>query len=95
MFTPWLVYANYPRKQKINYFYVIKKMFMVAMLLLTIYLIYSEWIQPWIHKSISIQPVELILRLMLPTTVFIILGFYLVFETMCNFFSEITKLDHR
>jgi len=32
---------------------------------------------------------------MLPTTAFIILAFFLVFENMCNFFAEITRLDSR
>lgn len=38
---------------------------------------------------------ELVLRLMLPSTAFIVLCFYLVFENMCNFFAEVTRLDAR
>lgn len=51
MFTPWLVYAEYPRRKSINYFYVAKKMGMAAVLLITLYLIHSEFIQPWIHRA--------------------------------------------
>jgi hypothetical protein len=39
--------------------------------------------------------VEVLLRLMLPCTVFLVLVFMLVFENMCNFFAELSMLDHR
>ncbi len=32
---------------------------------------------------------------MIPSTAFIVLCFYLVFENMCNFFAEVTRLDFR
>ena len=54
-------------------------MIITASVLLTMYLVHSEYIQPWIQKGSSITLVELLLRLMLPCTAFIVLGFYLVF----------------
>ncbi len=39
MFTPWLVYAEYPRKQTIDFFYALKKIGISAVLLLVIYII--------------------------------------------------------
>jgi hypothetical protein len=95
MFTPWLVYSEYPRRKTINWFYIVKKVLISAMLLIALYLINSEYIQPWIHMAGSITALELILRLMLPTTISLILIFYLVFDNMCNFFAELTRLDHR
>ena len=95
MLTPWLVYAEYPRRATINYFYVAKKMFGSAAVLLTMYLVHSEHIQPWIMKGNEVTLLELILRLILPSTSFIIMGFYLVFENMCNFFAELSRLDYR
>lgn len=32
---------------------------------------------------------------MLPCTLFLMVTFYLVFESMCNFFAELSKLDYR
>jgi hypothetical protein len=51
MLTPWLVYAQYPRRNSINYVYLIKKAFSVGALLLVNYLIHSEFIQPVIMKA--------------------------------------------
>jgi len=41
MITPWLVYANYPRRSTINYFYAIKKFSFAMLLLITLYMIHS------------------------------------------------------
>jgi len=57
MITPWLVYANYPRRDKINWYYVFKKMVITAGLFLIIYLVHGEFIQPWI---LSVNEVSLV-----------------------------------
>ena len=87
MLTPWLVYSVYPRRKTINYLYLLTKAFYVVALLLINYLIHSEFIQPWILQAGKISGIELILRLMLPSTLFLVITFYLVFENMCNFFA--------
>jgi hypothetical protein len=51
MLTPWLVYAQYPRRSTINYAYLFKKGLLTAVLLVVVYLINSEFIQPWILKA--------------------------------------------
>lgn len=79
MFTPWLVYAEYPRRANVDLLYVLRKMVTIAGLLVVMYLLYTQSIQPWVHLGSEVGLVELILRLMLPSTIFIILGFYLVF----------------
>lgn len=95
MLTPWLVYAQYPRRATINYVYLFKKGLITAVLLVVVYLINSEFIQPWILKAGEISMVELILRLALPCTIFLLLIFEIVFDNMCNFFAELSRLDSR
>ena len=95
MFTPWLVYAFYPRRKHINGLYLLKKGAKVMMLFVLIYLIHSEWIQPWVQRTSQVTAIELVLRLTLPSTVFVVLCFYLVFENMNNFFAELSRLDYR
>jgi sterol O-acyltransferase len=68
---------------------------MSVTLLVVMYMLQAQFIQPWIEKGSEVSLVELVLRLMLPSTAFIILCFYLVFENMCNFFAEVTRLDSR
>jgi hypothetical protein len=58
-------------------------------------MINAQYIQPWVELGGQVALLELVFRLMLPTTAFIILAFFLVFENMCNFFAEITRLDSR
>jgi hypothetical protein len=95
MFTPWLVYAEYPRRQMIDWLFALKKVCISGTLLVMIYMLHASYIQPWIEKGSEVHIVELVLRLMLPSTAFIILCFYLVYENMCNFFAEVTRLDFR
>ena len=68
---------------------------MTTIVLLMMYLVHSSYVLPWIERGDEVGIVELIARVMLPSTAFGLLGFYLVFENMCNFFAEITRLDHR
>lgn len=68
---------------------------MSGALLVVIYMLHGSYIQPWIEKGSEVHILELVLRIMLPSTTFIILCFYLVFENMCNFFAEVTRLDFR
>ena len=95
MLTPWLVYAEYPRRSTIDWLYAGKKMCMSVSLLVVAYMMHAQLIQPWIEKGSEIPIIELVLRLVIPSTAFIVLCFYLVFENMCNFFAEVTRLDYR
>jgi len=51
MFTPWLVYANYPRKDNIDYIYALRKIISSIVIVVILYLINAEYIQPWILKG--------------------------------------------
>lgn len=95
MLTPWLVYADYPRKTTRSIPYIAKKGFSFAFLLILLYLLHSEYILPVIQRGSGVSYVEMVLTLMLPVTMFEILGFYMVFDCLCNFFAEITFLDSR
>ena len=59
------------------------------------YIIHTEYILSTIELGIKVGYIELILKVMLPSTILIILLFYLTFENITNVFAEITKLDHR
>ena len=51
MFTPWLVYAEYPRRSTIDWLYACKKMCMSVSLLVVVYMMHAQFIQPWIEKG--------------------------------------------
>jgi hypothetical protein len=48
MMTPWLVYDNYPRRDKINWGYALWKGFNVLVLVLISYILHTEYIMPYI-----------------------------------------------
>ena len=62
MFTPWLVYAPYPRRTTINWFYALYKAFNVAILITISYIIHTEHIMPYILLGDQISFIELVLR---------------------------------
>lgn len=95
MWTPWLVYDVYPRKDSISLIYILKKSVMLLTCVLMCYIIHTEYTQPPIEQGLGINILELIFREMLPTTIILIFMFFLVFEFMTNIFAEITKLDYR
>ena len=51
MFTPWLVYDVYPRKDKISISYIIKKSITTIFTITMAYLIHTEYILPIIESS--------------------------------------------
>lgn len=57
MLTPWLVYAQYPRRNTISVLYLLKKIIIVILLLLLDYIIYSEYILPYIGAGDEISMV--------------------------------------
>ncbi len=59
------------------------------------YMIHTEYIMSIIELGSKISYLELILRVMLPSTILIIILFYVTFENITNIFAEITKLDYR
>ena len=95
MWTPCLVYDVYPRKQTISYFYILKKCIITLTCIIMSYMIHTEYVMSTIELGNKISYPELILRVMLPSTILIILLFYITFENITNIFAEITKLDHR
>jgi hypothetical protein len=46
MFTPWLVYDVYPRKDRISVSYIIKKSITTVFTIIMAYLIHTEYILP-------------------------------------------------
>ena len=48
MFTPWLVYDVYPRRDSISIMYIIKKSFCGLTSVLICYIVYTEYILPTI-----------------------------------------------
>lgn len=95
MWTPWLVYDDYPRRSTISIRYIIKKCITTFVVLLMIYIIHTDYILPEIESSSSYSYVQFIFKCMLPMTLTLFLMFYVIFECICNIFAEITKLDHR
>jgi hypothetical protein len=79
MFTPWLVYANYPRKKTISWIYVLKKGVTIPIVIIIMYMIFSQYMLPYIKKGDSITFVELVCRLLIHLTSIIFLFFFLVF----------------
>lgn len=95
MWTPWLVYDVYPRKSERSILYIIKKSAITIIAVLMIYLLHTEYLMPVIESGYKYNQLELMFRCMLPSTLLLVILFYLVFEGIVNVFGEITKLDHR
>jgi hypothetical protein len=62
MCTPWLVYADYPRRRNINWFYAVYKAFNVLVLIIISYILHTEYIMPYILMGDKISFTELVLR---------------------------------
>lgn len=62
MATPWLVYEDYPRREKINWYYAIWKAINVLFLILISYILHTEYIMPYILLGDKISFLELVLR---------------------------------
>lgn len=46
MWTPWLVYDIYPRRNNINILFIIKRSIMTVICVLMTYIIHTEYIMP-------------------------------------------------
>lgn len=79
MWTPWLVYDTYPRKDSISILYILKKSIITIICILMAYIIHTEYLIPIIESGHKYGHVELILRCMLPSTFLLVLMFYIVF----------------
>lgn len=54
MWTPWLVYDNYPRRKSISIIYIIKKSIMGGTGIIMAYIIHTDYIMPHIGKGSTI-----------------------------------------
>ena len=62
MWTPWLVYDVYPRKNTISVIYILKKTLVGIFIVFTSYILFTEYVQPWIEMGNQINIIELIVR---------------------------------
>jgi sterol O-acyltransferase len=63
--------------------------------LVAVYLIQTDYIIPFIELGNRISLFELLSRSLLPTTLFMLLLFYIVFECVCNIFGELSCFADR
>lgn len=95
MWTPWLVYDQYPRKNSISFLYIFQKSATCIIGVMTSYIIHTEYIIPHLEMGYKISFLEFMCVEMLPSITLILLMFFLTFENLTNVFAEITKLDYR
>ena len=79
MWTPWIVYDVYPRKETRSLVYIVKKSFLCLMFVLSAYIISTEYIMPPIEMGSQLSFFELLLMEMLPTTMLLLVLFYVTF----------------
>ncbi|GJQ10647.1 hypothetical protein GpartN1_g2438.t1 [Galdieria partita] len=97
LIAPTLVYRvkGYPRTKKIRWKYFIGLFIQGCGLLFVMYLIMTEYMLPLFHNALDIHSVEFVVTLIVPTGIFYLLFFILIFEVMLNGFAELSCFGDR
>lgn len=92
---PTVVYEPlYPRTSGIRIFYLIEKGFTAILLIGVMYTLFEKYMMPVLIDT-SLNSVEQVIKLLVPMTILDILGFFLVFDSILNFFAEVTCFADR
>lgn len=65
------------------------------MLVVAGYLLLSDFVIPHIELGSKISETELLGRIILPVSIFVLLAFYICWECILNIFAEITRFADR
>jgi len=94
--APVLVYwYDYPRTQKIRWIVFVERAFFAILGLLALYLIAVEIFIPVFDLGKKISFLQALLILMIPSFLFVLIGFFTIWDCILNCFAEITKFADR
>ncbi|GJD07925.1 Sterol O-acyltransferase 2 [Galdieria sulphuraria] len=95
--APTLVYRvkGYPRTKEIRWKCFFGLFIQGCGLLFVMYLIMTEYMLPLFHNASDIHSIEFVVTLIVPTGIFYLLFFILIFEVMLNGFAELTRFGDR
>jgi len=95
--APTLVYRlkGYPRTKELRWKVFLGLVIQGCGLLFVMYLILTEYMLPLFQNASNIHCVEFVVTLIVPTGVFYLLFFILIFEVMLNGFAELTRFGDR
>lgn len=79
MWTPWLVYDTYPRRNSISIIYIVRKSIAIIFSLMMTYIIHTQYIIPLLEEGSNYNQLKLMFKGMLPGTFVFVLMFYIVF----------------
>jgi hypothetical protein len=80
-FSPTLVYApNYPRTPRVRPAYILEKFFLACGLLMTGLFIIDAYITPTLREMPRVDPLEAVIRILVPFTALLLICFFVVFE---------------
>ncbi|EAS03424.1 membrane bound O-acyltransferase, MBOAT protein (macronuclear) [Tetrahymena thermophila SB210] len=96
MWMPTLVYEHsFPRKDKVDYKYVVYKSSMAAFGILFGYIVCCDYIIPYTSQGNKIYWFETLFRIIFPFTILQMVLFWVVFENILNVFGELTRFGDR
>ncbi|KAI3646520.1 hypothetical protein MP228_009448 [Amoeboaphelidium protococcarum] len=93
---PVLVYnLEYPRTEAIRWNYVFEKVVGFFGVFTILYLLVEHYISPVLENMAQLSLIETIGHLLMPFTLCWLLGFYMIFECLCNALAELTCFADR
>lgn len=96
LWMPTLVYEpNFPRTDHIRWGYVAKKLFSIVLGISTLFIIVSNHVMPRLEASGTEDPILSVLGLLLPFLTCYLLGWFIIFENICNGLAEVTYFADR
>ncbi|KAI8905525.1 MBOAT, membrane-bound O-acyltransferase family-domain-containing protein [Gorgonomyces haynaldii] len=96
LLVPTLVYElEYPRTTRFRLWYFLERCFTTFVCVSLLYFVVEHWINPIIAIMPQQGILDSLLSLLLPFMLLWILGFYVIFECICNAFAELTCFADR
>lgn len=93
---PTFIYRpHYPQTTTIRLKYLLLNSYMAFLILACLYYIYTEWMEPVIIEVNNLYILEAVYLIYFPMLLFILLGFFLVFEFILNSYAELTYFADR
>ena len=94
--APTFVYEeSYPRSGPFNLKYLILKFLIAVFIIVELYYIYTERIEPVILKFDELYFIDLIIRIYIPVVLHTLLMFYLLFECVLQAYAELSTFGDR
>lgn len=94
--APTFIYrAEYPRTEKVRIDYFLQKSFLAIAVLISLYQVYTDYIEPIVYMIPTTSLIELVYLLYIPLFILCFLMFFLIFECILNAYAELARFADR